>query len=131
MAQGAAELSKVLLKVVSTYRHARKEMGIIARDLSEFSGSLQLLADTVERYQALCKPDYFDSTKAIISGYRQIEADLKELVNTDKSGKLLNLTWLMKKPKAKDLLKRVAAVKSALTLNLSVLLFAKDQIVQS
>jgi hypothetical protein len=130
-AQGAAQLSKVVFKVVLTFKNAPKEMAVIARELSHFSGSLQTLADIIGHCETLCKPEFFDSTKTIILGYRQVEADLRRLIDTDTPDKLLKLRWCIQKPKAKNLLKRIEGIKSALTLELLILQLAREQMVQT
>lgn len=130
-AQGAAQLSKVVFKVVSTFKNAPKEMNTIATELSQFSGSLQTLADIINHYEKLCKPQFFENTKTIIHGYREIEIDLKKLIDTDSPEKLLKLRWCMQKPKAKNLLRRIEGIKAALTLELQILQLAKEQIIQA
>lgn len=130
-AQGAAQLSKVVFKVVATFKNAPQQMALIARGLSQFSGSLQTLADIINHCEKLCKPKFFESIKDILSGYRQVEADLRKLIDTGTSDKLLKLRWCMQKPKAKDLLKRIEGIKIALTLELLILQLAKEQVIQT
>lgn len=130
-AQGAAKLSEVIFKVVLTFKNAPKEMAIIARELSLFSGSLQTLADVINHFETLCKPKFFASTKTIIHGYMQVEADLRKLIDKDTSEKRLKFRWCMQKPKAKNLLKRIEGIKSALTLELLILQLAKEEVVRA
>lgn len=127
-AHGAAQLSKVVFKVVATYKGARKEMADIAQELSGFSGSLQNLADVLNHCQTLCKPEFFNSTKDIILKYRRLEADLQELIIDTKTGKLLKPRWCMRKPKVKKLLGQIQSIKGALLLELSILNLARDQV---
>jgi hypothetical protein len=127
-AQGAAQLSKVVFKVVSTFKNAPKEMNTIASELSLFSGSLQTLADIIAHYERLCKPQFFEGTKTIMLGYRDIENDLKLLIDTSSPKTLLKLRWCMAKPKAKNLLRKIEGIKSALTLQLQIVQLAKEQI---
>lgn len=127
-AQGAAHLSKVVFKVVSTFKNAPKEMAAIARELSQFSGSLHTLADIIDRYETLCKPAAFESIRTIIRGYRELETDLKKIIDTDTPEKLLKLRWCMQKPKAKNILRRIEGIKAALTLELVVFQLAKEQV---
>ena len=130
-AQGAAQLSKVIFKVVLAFKNAPQEMAVIAQELAQFSGSLQTLADVVSRSETLCKPEFFNSTKAIVQGYKQVEVDLKRLIDVGKPSRLLKLRWCMHKSKAKNLLKRIEGIKAGLVLELSILQFAREQNLQT
>jgi len=105
-------------------------MNGIASELSLFSGSLQSLADIINHYEKLCKPRFFDNTRTIIQGYKDVEKDLQKIIDTDLPEKLLKLRWIMLKPKAKNLLKRMESIKAALVLELQILQLAKEAITQ-
>ena len=105
-------------------------MNTIASELSLFSGSLQTLADIIAHYERLCKPQFFEGTKTIMLGYRDIENDLKLLIDTSSPKTLLKLRWCMAKPKAKNLLRKIEGIKSALTLQLQIVQLAKEQMTQ-
>ena len=68
------------------------------------SESLQTLADVLRLSQDVCKPALFKNTHTIISRYKQVDAEIKKLIETPR--KLAGLQWYFNKPKAKGLLKR-------------------------
>lgn len=126
-AEGAAQLSSVVFKVVSTFRNAPQEMAAIANGLLQFSESLHTLAEIIDQYQTLYKPAALESIKTTMRGYKELEVDLKKLIDTDTHEKLKKLRWCMQKPKAKNLLKRIESIKQGLTLQLAILQLAKNE----
>ncbi|UPX13826.1 uncharacterized protein EKO05_0004325 [Ascochyta rabiei] len=121
-AHGAARFAKALFKVTSTFRHARKEMADIAQRLSQFSTSLQILADMLSNNETLCKQELYANTKSIILGWRQVEAELGKLLETPRS--LHRFIWALRKPGAKTLLKNIEGIEKALMMQLSVMQLA-------
>ena len=130
MVEAAAQLSKVAYKFVQTYKNAKKEMSVIARELTQFSGSLQTLVDVINNCSPICKPEFFSSLQSILLSYRQVETELKSLI-VDNGGTLLKPRWCMRKPKAKKLIKQIDAIKAALNLELNVLQFARSEMFQT
>jgi hypothetical protein len=88
--------------------------------------SLQALADIIDAHQNLCKPALFKNTHSIILRYKQVDAEIKRLIDTPQ--KLVGLKWLIQRPKAKGLLKKVEGIKTALVLELNILRLAREEI---
>ncbi|KAF3000718.1 hypothetical protein E8E13_003089 [Curvularia kusanoi] len=125
-AHGAAKLSEVVFKAVSTFKNAPEEMKAIARELSLFSNSLDALADIVDRYRKLCLPLYFKNLDIVMSGYAEIEGGLKKLLDTTSSKTFEKFRWLRNKPKAQDLLKKIESTRIVLSLEVGILNLAKE-----
>lgn len=89
------------------------------------SESLQTLADIIRANQNLCKPALFKNTHTIISRYKQVDAEIKKLIDTPR--KLAGLQWYINKPKAKGLLKKVEGIKTALILELNIIRLAREE----
>jgi|TARA_R110002003_G_scaffold73_6_gene6852 hypothetical protein len=128
LASSAALLSRALFDVVETLKHARKEIASIAQHLSNLSGSLNLLADLIKVQQSLCRPALFKNTKAIIRQYGRLEIELKKLLESPQS--MARLSWYIKKNRAKSLLKEIEAIKSSLTLEVSIIQLAREEIIR-
>jgi hypothetical protein len=84
-----------------------------------------MLADIINAHRDLCRPALFNNTHSIILRYKQADAEIKELIDTPK--KLAGLKWLIKKPKAKGLLKKVEGIKTALVLELNIIRLAREE----
>jgi len=89
---------------------------------------LQTLADIIRAHQSLCKPALFRNTQKIILRCKQVDAEIKKLIDTPQ--KLAGLKWLINKPKAKGLLKKVEGIKTALILELNIVRLAREEIVR-
>ncbi|KAL1796413.1 hypothetical protein ACET3X_004953 [Alternaria dauci] len=124
----AAQLSLALFSVVQTLKNAPQEIAEIAEEISLLAESLQTLADIIRAHQALCKPTLFRNTQAIILRCKQVDAEIKKLIDTPQ--KLAGLKWLINKPKAKGLLKKVEGIKTALILELNVVRLAREEVVR-
>lgn len=121
-AHGAAQLAQALFKVTSTFKNAREEMAGIAQGLSQFSTSLQTLDEILKSNKNLCKPELQINTDKIIRGYHQVADELLKLLET--SSNLRRFLWTIKKPKAKNLLRKIEGIKNALSMELSILQLA-------
>lgn len=121
-AHGAAKFAKALFKVTTTFKHARKEMADIAQRLSQFSTSLQVLADILHNNETLCRPELHANTTSIIKGWKFVEAELTKLLESPSS--LKRFIWTIKKPVAKSLLKNIECIEKALMMQLSILQLA-------
>jgi hypothetical protein len=73
----------------------------------------------------LCKPALFKNTHTIILRYKQVDAEIKKLIDTPQ--KLAGLQWFINKPKAKGLLKKVEGIKTALILELNIIRLAREE----
>ncbi|KAG9189626.1 hypothetical protein G6011_06494 [Alternaria panax] len=124
----AAQLSLALFSVVQTLRNAPREIAEIAEEISLLAESLQTLADIIRAHQNLCKPALFKNTDAIILRCKQVDAEIKKLIDTPQ--KLAGLKWLINKPKAKGLLKKVEGIKTALILELNIVRLAREEIIR-
>jgi len=76
----------------------------------------------------LCQPVLFDNTNVILQQYCKVDKELRKLIEGPKS--LARLTWYIKKTKVKSLLKRVEAIKISLTLELTVVQFAREEVIR-
>ncbi|KAJ6280395.1 hypothetical protein J3E71DRAFT_200321 [Bipolaris maydis] len=121
----AAQLSLALFDVAHTIKNAPKQIAEIAEEFSLVSESLQTLADIIRANQNLCKPALFKNTHTIISRYKQVDAEIKKLIDTPR--KLAGLQWYINKPKAKGLLKKVEGIKTALILELNIIRLAREE----
>lgn len=121
-AHGAAKIAKALFEVTTTFRHARTEMADIAQRLSQFSMSLQVLADILRNNATLCKDELLANTMSIIKGWKFVEARLTKILESPKS--LRRLIWTIKQPFARSLLKNIEGIEKALMMELSILQLA-------
>ena len=87
-----------------------------------------MLADIINAHQNLCKPALFRNTHSIILRYKQVDAEIKKLIDTPQ--KLAGLKWLINKPKAKGLLKKVEGIKTALVLELNIIRLAREETIR-
>ncbi|CAN9150978.1 unnamed protein product [Alternaria alternata] len=124
----AAQLSLALFSVVQTLKNAPREIAEIAEEISLLAESLQTLADIIRAHQTLCKPALFRNTQTIILRCKQVDAEIKKLIDTPQ--KLAGLKWLINKPKAKGLLKKVEGIKTALILELNIVRLAREEVVR-
>ena len=137
----AAQLSLALSIVVGTLKNAPKEIADIGRQISLVSaynilikladeisllaGSLQTLGEILGTHQNLCKPAFFANTRAIISRYEGVAAEIRLLISRRRS--LVRLKWLSNKIKVKGLLKKIEGIKTLLVLELSVIRLAREE----
>ncbi|EUC46119.1 hypothetical protein COCMIDRAFT_36207 [Bipolaris oryzae ATCC 44560] len=121
----AAQLSLALFDVAHTIKNAPKQIAEIAEEFSLLSESLQTLADIIRTNQNVCKPALYQNTHTIISRYKQVDAEIKKLIDTPR--KLAGLQWYINKPKAKGLLKKVEGIKTALILQLNIIRLAREE----
>lgn len=128
VAASAVQLSQALFTVAQTLKNAPQEIAEIAEEIQTLSGSLLTLDDFIEAHQSLFKPALFQNTKSILSRYVQVDKELRMLIDTP--SKLVRLKWCIKRPKAKNLLKKVEAIKTALSLELSIVRLAREEFVR-
>ena len=125
VANSAATLSCALFDFVETIKNARKEIAYIAQQLSLLSGSLLLLTEVVESQQSLCSPKLFQNTAAVLKQYGQVEIEIRKLLERPRT-----LTWFVKKVKVKPLLQEIEAIKTLLSLQLSIIQLARTEVSQ-
>jgi hypothetical protein len=128
IANAAATLSRVLFDITETLKNARSEIADIAQTLSLLSGTLHFLADVLNTQQHLCKPTLFQNTRDIIGQYKQVDVELRKLI--ENPNQLARLTWHIKKAKVKSLLQRLEAIKTSLTLVLNVIQLAREEVIR-
>lgn len=100
-----------------------------AEELSSISESLQTLADVIDINRNVCRQAIFKNTHIIISRYKQVDAEIKKLIDTPQ--KLAGLQWYLNKPKAKGLMKKVEGIKVALILELNIIRLAREEFTRS
>jgi hypothetical protein len=125
----AIRLSTDLFIVIRTFKNAPEEIAAIAEEMLSLSDSFQSLADIIKNHHTLCKPELFRNTEKILARYRQVDAELRKLIDTPQS--LARLKWCIKKPKAKSLLKKVESIKMLLILELNLIRVAREELTQS
>jgi hypothetical protein len=125
VANSAGALSRALFDIVETIKNARKEIAEIAQQLHILSGTLHTLWDIMRTQPSLCRPVLFHNTEVILNQYRQVEKELRNLIDGPKN--IARLTWYIVKPKVKALLKKVEAIKASLTLELIVVQLAREE----
>jgi hypothetical protein len=123
-----AQISLVLFNVAQTWKNAPIEIGEVAEELSTLSNSLMMLADAIKMHQKLCKPELFRQTESILSRFKQVEEELRELIRGQGKKKLDRLKWFWKASKAKVLKKKIESIKSALALELNIIQLAREQV---
>lgn len=128
IANSAAQLSRALFDIVQTFKNAREEIADIAHQLQILGGTLHSLWNIMHSQRNLCQPVLFDNTNAILHQYCKVDKELRKLIEGPKS--LARLTWCIKKTKVKSLLKRIAAIKISLTLELTVVQFAREEVIR-
>ncbi|KAH4259909.1 hypothetical protein HBI04_190300 [Parastagonospora nodorum] len=128
IANSAAQLSRALFDIVQTFKNAREEIADIAHQLQILGGTLHSLWNIMHSQHNLCQPVLFDNTNAILHQYCKVDKELRKLIDGPKS--LARLTWYIKKTKVKSLLKRVEAIKISLALELTVVQFAREEVIR-
>jgi len=128
IANSAATLSRALFDVVESIKNARKEIACIAQQLSFLSGSLHFLAEVISSGQDLYKPTLYKNTSTILEQYKVVDAELRKLLETPRT--LARLTWCFKRTKVKTLLREIEAVKTLLTLELSIIQLAREEAIR-
>ena len=128
IANSAAQLSRALFDIVQTFKNAREEIADIAHQLQILGGTLHSLWNIMHSQHNLCQPVLFDNTNVILQQYCKVDKELRKLIEGPKS--LARLTWYIKKTKVKSLLKRVEAIKISLTLELTVVQFAREEVIR-
>lgn len=128
LGQAAAQLSLTLFSVAQTLKNAPTEIAEIAQEIQSLAENLQMLGDTIESDEDLFKPEFFKGTKCIIARYKEVDAELRELL--DSSHKLARLRWVFRRTKAQILLKRVEGIKAALILNLNIVRLAREECIR-
>ncbi|CBX94530.1 predicted protein [Plenodomus lingam JN3] len=126
VAASAIQLSQALFSVAHALKNAPYEIAEIAEEIRCLSSSLLTLDEFIIAHQSLFKPALFENTKSILSRYVQVDKELRKL--TDDPKKLARLAWYLRRHKAKSLLKKVEGIKTALSLELSIVRLAQEEI---
>ena len=111
----SAQLANKVYDFTDKYRNAPAQMQDVASEMSHLSSIFSLLATVLSHGQGLYKPQVLQDAASIIGRVNKIQDEIKKLMKRN-SGVRARIKWVMSFGKVSELLDRIEALKSSLSI---------------
>lgn len=115
VAVASAQLANKVHDFTDKYRNAPAQMHAIDSEMSHLSSIFNLLADVLKEGSGAYKPQVLSDAKDILGRVKNIQDEIKKMMKKN-SGLRARMKWVMSAGKVAELLDRIEALKSSLSI---------------
>lgn len=126
IAVASAQLANSLHTLCDRAMHAPSAIRDLSSNMSLLSGILDAVADVLDKGKGVCKPQVLSNTSSILKRMKRVQKEVRKIIKQNR-GLRARISWALNFAKVAELLQRIEALKSALTLLLLTVQLAVSQ----
>jgi hypothetical protein len=129
IAAASIQLANSIHRICEKMKHAPQEIQQVASNITSLTLILEDVADIIKiaKEKSVYKPRVLHETKSILGRFERVQAEVRKIVDAQRSSIRGRFRWLFKASRIAELLMEMEGLKSGLQLIISIVHFAMER----